>query len=157
MSMESKENRLETIYRNARKSPTAEPMTISTPCGVRFGVSMPSGRIPRIPKVETIKKATNPDDIYTILLSPKIIKTIGKILGEIHGLKISDDIIVDIIINEIGSGKKLEANKILLKKLGASEQKPRRRTKEEESSPESEPEETAAETTESDDEPQVES
>lgn len=81
-------------------------------------------------KVETLKKATNPDDIYTIILSPKIVKSIGKILGEIHGLKITDDIVADIIENEIGVGKKLEINKLLLKKLSAPEQKRKRPSKE---------------------------
>ena len=81
-------------------------------------------------KVETLKKATNPDDIYTIILSPKIVKSIGKILGEVHGLKIPYDLVAYIIENEIGVGKKLAINKLLLKKLSAPEQKRKRPSKE---------------------------
>jgi len=82
--------------------------------------------------IESIKKATNLNDLFTVLLSPKIIKNVSKILSEIHGVKISEEIVADIIENRMGEGEKLEVNRSLLRKLNSETEKrsPKRKSEE---------------------------
>ena len=82
--------------------------------------------------IESIKKATNLNDLFTVLLSPKIIKSVSKVLSEIHGIKISEEIVADIIENRMGEGEKLEVNRALLRKLNSETEKrsPKRKSEE---------------------------
>ncbi len=91
--------------------------------------------------VETIKKATNANDIYTIFLSSKIIKSVSKILNQVHGIKVSEDIIADVVENQMGNGETLEINRSLLRQLNAEQdRRPSKQSQKEQAEEEEEPE-----------------
>ncbi len=69
--------------------------------------------------VATIRKATNVNDIYTILLSEKILRVVARALSDIHGVKIREEVVSEVIESRIGNGDRMEINRPLLKKLNA--------------------------------------
>lgn len=87
--------------------------------------------------VATIRKATNVNDIYTILLSDKTLRVVAKALSDVHGVKVREEVVSEVIESRIGNGVKLEINRSLLRKLNAPVVKSRL-PKQEESQPNSE-------------------
>ena len=77
--------------------------------------------------VATLKRATNVNDIFTILLSQKAIKFVTKQLCEIHGMKIPEELVGEIIETQLAVDQKLKVNRTLLKRLNASGE-PKKRT-----------------------------
>ena len=71
-------------------------------------------------RVATLKRATNVNDIFTILLSQKAIKLVTKLLSEIHGVRIPEELVGEIIETQLGDDQKLKVNRTLLKRLNAS-------------------------------------
>jgi len=67
--------------------------------------------------VSQVKKATKIEDVVTVILSDKILKSITKELSHYHEIKISEETIRDIIENQIIRSEVSEVNKRLLKKL----------------------------------------
>lgn len=88
-------------------------------------------------------KATNEGDIVAILLSDRMIKLVVRQLKEIHGARLSDEVVKDIIENKIIKAENNEINKGLLRRLN---QKPSRRSSQAGELP-NETEETAVEVT----------
>lgn len=72
-------------------------------------------------------KATNESDILAVLLSDRMIKRVCKQLEEIHGARVSDEMVKEIIETKIIRADILEINKSLLKKLNT---KPERAARE---------------------------
>lgn len=70
-------------------------------------------------KISDHAMATNESDIVAVLLSDRIIKRVCKQLEEIHGAKVSEEAVKDIIENKIVKSEVSEVNKSLLKKLNA--------------------------------------
>jgi len=56
-------------------------------------------------------------------------------LSAVHGLKLSEDVISEIIETKIGAGKKLEVNKLLLKRLDSNENSKKTKEKPEAEAP----------------------
>ena len=79
-------------------------------------------------RVATLKRATNVNDIFTILLSQKAIKLVTKLLGDIHGVKIPEELVGEIIETRLGDDQKLKVNRTLLKRLNASGETKKRNT-----------------------------
>ena len=78
--------------------------------------------------VATLKQATNVNDIFTILLSQKAIKLVTKLLSEIHGVRIPEELVGEIIETQLGDDQKLKVNRTLLKRLNASGETKKRPT-----------------------------
>lgn len=74
-------------------------------------------------EAETFQKVTNANDIFTVLLSRKILKSVVKVLRDIHDVKVSEEDIKDIIETKIANGKTLEINRQLLKRLDSEPEK----------------------------------
>ncbi|PIQ96741.1 MAG: hypothetical protein COV67_07900 [Nitrospinae bacterium CG11_big_fil_rev_8_21_14_0_20_56_8] len=75
--------------------------------------------------VATIKKVTNANDIYTVLLSNKVLRVVSKILSDLHEMKVREEMVGEVIESRIGNEAKLEINKSLMKKLNAPTEKSR--------------------------------
>ncbi len=67
--------------------------------------------------VASIRKATNVNDIYTIILSDKVLRVISRTLSEDHGIRVPEEIVSDVVESKMGSPGKLEINRPLLKRL----------------------------------------
>lgn len=96
--------------------------------------------------VATQKMAANRDDIYTAIRTPKVIRVIQKMLGEYHGVKIDEMLILDIIDNSI-SKDDLQVNKSMEKKLVASTKRKKSPKKPDLATPERAPEVSAEDST----------
>ncbi len=74
-------------------------------------------------KVVEHQKATNVSDIVSILLSSKVTKIVSKTLQDIHDVKVSEDVVRDLIENQVIKGECTELNKKLLKDLNQTKPK----------------------------------
>ena len=67
--------------------------------------------------VSSVAKATNVSDVATVIISTKALRMISRILEEEHDTKVKPDVIREIIEEKLFSGKNIEINKGLLKRL----------------------------------------
>jgi hypothetical protein len=67
--------------------------------------------------IASVAKATNVSDVATVMISMKALRLISRILEEEHDTKVKPEVIKEIIEDKLLSGKNIEINKGLLKRL----------------------------------------
>ena len=78
-------------------------------------------------KVATQAKATNVSDVAALLLSEKVVRTVCRMLEELHETKIDQEAVKELIENRIIKSETQEVNMSLLKKLEKAQPKNRRK------------------------------
>ena len=78
-------------------------------------------------KVATQAKTTNINDVAALLLSEKVVRTVCRMLEELHETKIDQEAVKELIENRIIKSETQEVNMSLLKKLEKAQPKNRRK------------------------------
>ena len=78
--------------------------------------------------IAALNRAANINDIFTILLSQKVLKLVGKLLSEMHGVKVPDERVSDILETQLNHEQKFKINRMLLKRLNAAGEPKKRPT-----------------------------